>query len=144
MEMELEELLQQLDDIAPPKNRDGSKKIILAIDDEPTNLTRINDILKEYFDVRVCATGKQALFMLTQFTPDLILLDIEMPGMTGFDFMEAFHTRFPDRNIPVVFVTSHRTPDAVALASKAGAVDYIGKPFVPNTLISKVCATLRR
>ncbi|MDR1978478.1 MAG: response regulator [Synergistaceae bacterium] len=143
-EIEIDELFKRLDDIVPPKNEDGSKKIILAVDDEPTNLTRINHILKQYFDVRVCAAGRHALFMLTQFKPDLILLDIEMPGMTGFEFMEEFQARFPGWDIPVIFVTAHKTPGDIALASQAGAVGYVGKPFVPQTLLSKVCVTLRR
>ena len=140
---EMQDLFAQLDAIVPPKNKDGSKKIILAIDDEPTNLTRINHILKEYFDVRVCSAGSHGLFMLTQFKPDLILLDIEMPGMTGFDFMNQCHARFPGWDAPVIFVTSHKTPNAVALASQAGAAGYIGKPFVPQTLLSRVCKVLR-
>jgi putative two-component system response regulator len=143
VDVDIQDLLKQLDDIVPPKNKDGTKKIILAIDDEPTNLTRINHILKSYFDVRVCSSGRHALFMLTQFKPDLILLDIEMPGMTGFDFMDQWHARFPGWDAPVIFVTSHKTPNAVALASQAGAVGYIGKPFVPQTLLSKVCNALR-
>jgi PleD family two-component response regulator len=143
MDMDIQDLLKQVEDIMPPKNKDGSKKTVLAVDDEPTNLTRINHILKSYFDVRVCSSGRHALFMLTQFKPDLILLDIEMPSMTGFDFMEQCRTRFPDWEAPVIFVTSRKTPNSVALASQAGAVGYIGKPFVPQTLLSKVCDALR-
>ncbi|MDR1622490.1 MAG: response regulator [Synergistaceae bacterium] len=143
MDMDIHDLFKLLDGIVPPKNEDGSKKIILAIDDEPTNLTRINHILKPYFDVRVCSVGKQALFMLMQFKPDLILLDIEMPGMTGFDFMEQCRERFPGWDVPVIFVTSHKNQNSVALASQEGAVGYIGKPFVPQTLLSKVCTVLR-
>jgi CheY-like chemotaxis protein len=143
MYMDIDALLKEADDIAPPKNEDGSKKVILAIDDEPTNLTRIDHILRKYFDVRVCTSGSHALFMLTQFKPDLILLDIEMPSLTGFDFIEKCHERFPDLDIPVIFVTSHKTQGEVALAAQAGAVGYVGKPFVPQTLISKVLAALR-
>jgi putative two-component system response regulator len=143
MDMDVDSLLKQAGDIVPPKNEDGSQKIILAVDDEPTNLTRIDHILRKYFDVRVCTASSHALFMLTQFRPDLILLDIEMPSMTGFEFMKQYHARFPDLDIPVIFVTSHKTQGEVALAAQAGAVGYIGKPFVPHTLLTKVCSALR-
>jgi PleD family two-component response regulator len=143
VDIDVDSLLKEIDEMRPSPNEDGSKKVILAVDDEPTNLTRIDHILRKYFDVRVCTAASHALFMLTQFKPDLILLDIEMPSMTGFEFMKKCHERFPDLDIPVIFVTSHKTQDEVVLAAQAGAVGYIGKPFVPQTLLSKVCAALQ-
>jgi CheY-like chemotaxis protein len=81
--------------------------------------------------------------MLETETPDLILLDIEMPGMNGFEFMKEFKRRYPDSSIPVIFVTSHKARSAVVMAAKAGARGYVSKPFSKEVLMSKVIEALK-
>ncbi|MDR1966245.1 MAG: response regulator [Synergistaceae bacterium] len=115
-----------------------TKGVVVAIDDDATNLTKIREILGSKYDVRLCKSGKMALVVLAETKADLILLDVEMPGMTGFDLMDEMKARFPDMDIPVIFVTSHATPQFVSLAVRQGAKGYIVKPFEPGTLLTKV------
>jgi putative two-component system response regulator len=120
------------------RDKAGKKGVIVAIDDDATNLTKIGEILGATFDVRLCKSGKMALFVLAETKADLILLDVEMPGMTGFDLMDEMKARFPDMDIPVIFVTSHATPGFVSTAARQGAKGYVVKPFAPVTLLTKV------
>jgi CheY-like chemotaxis protein len=73
---------------------------------------------------------------------DLILLDIEMPGMSGFEALEHIKKLPNAEHVPVIFVTSHVSTDLIAKALKSGAKDYIMKPFEPEVLIRKVYAAL--
>jgi putative two-component system response regulator len=120
----------------------GGKKIIMAVDDSAASLLAISTILGKNFDVRLCNGSKSAFLMLERYKPDLILLDIEMPGMSGFEFIKEFKQKYPDDQIPVIFVSSHKTEDAVISAVKSGAKDYIVKPFTSDILQSKVFEVL--
>ncbi|MDR1376554.1 MAG: response regulator [Synergistaceae bacterium] len=122
---------------------DGQKKIIMVVDDSTITLLTVSNVLGKEFDVRLCNGSKSAFLMLRRYKPDLILLDIEMPEMDGFEFMEKFREKYPDDDIPVIFVTSHKSGDAVAMAVKAGAKDYVGKPFSPDILRAKVIGALK-
>jgi putative two-component system response regulator len=123
----------------------SAKKIILAVDDMPMNLTAIRTILHNDFDIRLAKSAKTALAMLNTVKADLILLDIEMPEMSGFEFLEYLRTtaEYPEyRRIPVIFVTSHATEDFIARAASSGAEDYVVKPIVPAVLLEKVNAVI--
>jgi putative two-component system response regulator len=117
---------------------DEKKKIILAVDDVQTNLQIIQSTLKETFDLRLAKSGSMGLMALDRIVPDLILLDIEMPGISGFDFMEAVRARSLLKDIPVIFITSHASKKFVMEAHEKGAKDYIVKPFDPALLRSRV------
>jgi putative two-component system response regulator len=121
---------------------EDKKKIILAVDDAQTNLQIIQGVLGGEFEVRLAKSGNMALMALDRVTPDLILLDIEMPGMSGFDIMEAISAKPHLKDIPVIFVTSHASKDMVVEAGVKGAKDYVVKPFDPEVLRSKVHKTL--
>jgi PleD family two-component response regulator len=128
------------------KNASGigqKKKIIMAVDDSTETLLLISIILRDDFDVRLCNGSNVAFSMLERYKPDLILLDVEMPEMNGFEFMEKFKKKYPYSDVPVIFVTSHRTEDAVTLAARAGAKGYVGKPFTSDILRSKVFEALK-
>jgi response regulator RpfG family c-di-GMP phosphodiesterase len=117
----------------------AERKTILAVDDMAENLTTVRTILQDYFDVRPAKTAKMALSYLDTVNVDLILLDIEMPGMTGFQFLEQSRKIHPERkNIPVIFVTSHADPDMITAAINSGAVDYIVKPIKSDILLKKI------
>lgn len=116
----------------------GKKKVILAIDDVSMNLAIIKNLLSKHFDVRVAKSGELALFILGAVKVDLILLDVEMPGMSGFEFIEIMR-QIPDvKDIPIIFVTAHATVDIISRATQAGAKDYVVKPIDQQILIKKV------
>jgi putative two-component system response regulator len=117
---------------------DGVKKIILAVDDMAVSLTTIRTILQKDYDVRLAKSPNTALDMLAQFKPALILLDIEMPEMSGFDFAAILKGKDEYKNIPIIFVTSHANPQFIDQAMAQGAEGYIVKPFIPEALIKRV------
>jgi putative two-component system response regulator len=115
------------------------KKIIMAVDDLAINLAKIKEILDDAYDVRLAKNAQMALSMLNRIDISLILLDIEMPGMTGFDFMRERAKNYRNKiDIPVIFVTGHASKEFVVRAAYAGAADYIAKPFDAETLLRKV------
>jgi putative two-component system response regulator len=121
-----------------------TKKIILAVDDMPLNLTAIRTILHNDFDIRLAKSAETALVMLNTIKVDLILADIEMPEMSGFELVDRVrnNSEHPEqKNIPVIFVTSHETPDIVEQAVSRGA-GHVVKPVVPQVLLEKVNSAL--
>jgi PleD family two-component response regulator len=118
------------------------KKVILAIDDIPVSLATIRSILKDDYDVRLSKTVKLAIQILNVVRVDLILLDIEMPNVSGFDFLRYLRSIPDKKNIPVIFVTSHKNADLINEAVKIGANGYILKPISPHVLTSKINSVL--
>jgi putative two-component system response regulator len=118
------------------------KKIILVVDDMSLNLRSMKVILEKYYDVRLAKSGELALSVLGSSRVDLILLDIEMPGMSGFETLDLMRLQPNAENVPVIFVTSHVSTELITKAMKHGAKDYIMKPFEPEILVRKVYAAL--
>ncbi|MDR3191789.1 MAG: response regulator [Treponema sp.] len=120
-------------------NEQKAKKIVLAVDDMPPNLAAIRTILCNDFDIRLAKSPLAALGMLNTVRVDLILLDVEMPEMSGFEFLE----KLPGNagRPPVIFITSHETPDLIARILSSGAA-YMVKPIVPQVLLDKVNSAL--
>jgi CheY-like chemotaxis protein len=117
-----------------PKER---TKTILVVDDMTLNLRTAKLMLEEFFIVHLAKSGQIAMNVLAEIEIDLILLDIEMPGMSGFDFMELLK-KSNSRYVPVIFVTSHTSADLISRALKAGARDYVAKPYEKNILLKKI------
>ncbi len=113
---------------------------ILAVDDTPENLRVVSAVLKDEFKVRVATHGAQALQMLT--TPghatDLILLDINMPDMDGYEVCRRLKDNPATASIPVIFLTARAEADNEAKGFELGAADYITKPISPPTLLARV------
>jgi CheY-like chemotaxis protein len=106
------------------------------------NLRTIKVNLDKFFDVRLARSGELALSVLKSTRVDLILLDIEMPEMSGFELLE-FIKKLPElKDIPVIFVTAHVSTELITRALKSGAKDYVMKPFEPEVLLRKVFAAL--
>jgi putative two-component system response regulator len=119
------------------------RKVILAIDDMSMNLRTIKVLLEKQFDIRLAKSGKMALTIVDCERVALILLDIEMPGMSGFEFLEKLKEYPNAQDVPIIFISSHATPKLIKYASKYGGVrDYIIKPITPEILRKKVCAAL--
>ncbi|MDR0998418.1 MAG: response regulator [Treponema sp.] len=120
----------------------ADKMIILAVDDMSMNLRTIRVILEEKYDIRLAKSGELALGILKNTPVKLVLLDIEMPGMSGFDVMAEMRKLPRCGDIPVIFITSHATPELIVSAYDHGAGDYIIKPISPPVLEKKVEALL--
>jgi putative two-component system response regulator len=122
---------------------DLKRAVILAIDDMAINLRTMKMVLEKDYDLRLAKSGELALSILESESVDLILLDIEMPEMTGFDFMQKLKNNSTiTQRPPVIFVTAHATPEFIARAKIAGAVGYILKPFDPDVLRKKIINAL--
>lgn len=118
---------------------------ILVVDDQPANLRVVSALLsRNGFSVRTAEGGEQALEMLTapgaEPIPDLMLLDMLMPGMDGFALMAQIKQRPELLRLPVVFLTVAQDRDLLLRAFDAGAVDYVTKPFMPEELLARVNA----
>lgn len=105
------------------------KPMILCVDDEPTNLRFLMEILKEDYQVYLAPTGERALTFLQKRRPDLILLDVEMPGMNGYEVIREIKKNPAWKDIPIIFLTGLEGRDKEQYAFDLGAVDYILKPI---------------
>lgn len=112
------------------------QKRILVVDDDAMNLVRTKLILKEQYEVILAESGKEALDLLKNEKIDLILLDIDMPGMNGIETFERINNF--SIKVPVIFLTASGYEDDVMSAIRLGAVNYLKKPFRPNELLRRV------
>jgi len=119
------------------------KKNILAVDDNLTTLKEFNTILKDSFDVHLAKDANQAQTILYTTQIDLILLDLEMPGMSGLEFLDAIHNNTSFYYIPIIVVSAHGTGDIIVTAKKKGVSDFVVKPCNPKTLIEKIYTVLK-
>lgn len=121
------------------------KKHILLIDDEPAWLTSVGQILtREGYTVKAVATALEALDVLRKFRPDLIVSDLRMPDMNGFDFLEKIKTLPQVSATPVVFLSAIDDFHAKKVAKELGAAGCITKPFEQGDLLSSLKQYLPR
>ncbi len=112
---------------------------IMVIDDNVTNLNIARMALEEHYDVQLIPSGEKALKLFERVIPDLILLDVDMPGMNGFDVIKKIKkSTSPVRNVPVIFVTAKDDSSSEFDGLNLGAVDYITKPFSFPLLLKRV------
>ena len=112
---------------------------ILVVDDTPHNVTLLEDLLTARgYRVATAANGTEALAALTREAPDLILLDVMMPGLDGFNVSERLQADGAARDIPVIFLTALDGDGDKVRAFAAGGVDYVTKPFRPEELLARV------
>jgi len=116
---------------------------LLLVDDDPAMIRIIGEMLAEFPDQRFATTGESALALARDSTPDLILLDANLPNMTGFDVCEILKSDAKLSRVPVIFVTSHDAPALELDAFRMGAADYVIKPLVAPRLQARVRAQLR-
>jgi DNA-binding response OmpR family regulator len=117
-------------------------KTILVVDDKLNIRTMVKDYLtEENFRVFTAENGQQALYCARQEKPDLILLDIMMPKMDGFEFMRAFAK---EQSTPIILLTARMEETDKVLGLELGADDYITKPFGMRELVARIRAVLRR
>jgi CheY-like chemotaxis protein len=117
----------------------GNPPTILVVDDTPDNLKIINGLLKDQYRIRIATGGEKALAIVASDTPpDLILLDIMMPGMDGYQVCQRLKGDPATADIPVIFLTSRTDAEDETEGFRYGAVDYIHKPFDPTILSARV------
>jgi two-component system alkaline phosphatase synthesis response regulator PhoP len=122
-----------------------SNNRILLVDDENDILEFLSYNLKnEGFQVLTCNDGKTALSLLDDFMPNLIVLDVMMPGMDGIETCEQIRLNPKYNNIIITFLTARSEDYSQVAGLEAGADDYINKPIKPKVLVSRVKALLRR
>jgi putative two-component system response regulator len=123
---------------------DEFRPIILVVDDTPDNLKIMGGLLRDDYRVKIANGGEKALAIAgASPTPDLILLDIMMPDMDGYEVCRRLKANAATREIPVIFLTAKAEIADEELGLRMGAVDYITKPISPPIVLARVAAQLR-
>ncbi|MDR0710248.1 MAG: response regulator, partial [Spirochaetaceae bacterium] len=117
---------------------DSTRKTIMLVDDDQVHLNAGKNILKEIYNVFPVPSGKKLLEILEKVSPDLILLDIEMPEMDGYEVIKKLKTDPKTSSIPVIFLSAHIDPSHELEGLSLGAVDYVFKPFSPILLMRRI------
>ena len=118
------------------------KRTVLVVDDNKTNLAAIKNILEERYNVLLAISGQIALKFVEKKKPDIVLLDIMMPGMDGWEtYREIKKKDFYDE-ISTIFLTADQNPETEAKCLKMGAADFITKPIVPEVVLRRIEKTL--
>ncbi len=115
------------------------KSLILIVDDIPKNLQVLGSVLRvEGYEIAIAMNGKQALKIVEDILPDLILLDVMMPELDGYETCEILKKSRRTKDIPVIFLTAKTETEDIARGFELGAVDYINKPFKSVELLARV------
>src|ERR687894_2357665 len=118
------------------------KPRVLVVDDDPALAEMLTIVLRgEGFDTAVVGDGTRALPVVRELRPDLVLLDLMLPGMNGIDVCKAIRA---ESGLPIVMLTAKSDTIDVVLGLESGADDYVVKPFKPKELVARVRARLRR
>jgi len=116
-----------------------AKKTVLLVDDSPDNLVLMNDLLKDLYKVKVANSGEKALRIATTGQPpDVVLLDVMMPEMDGYEVCRRLKANPATRNVPIIFLTAKSEVEDEKLGLDLGAVDYITKPISPPITLARV------
>jgi len=122
-----------------PRDLTVDRPTILIVDDTPQNLSLLGELLQPHFRVRVANSGERALRAVgTNPRPDLILLDVMMPGMDGYDVLRRLRDDPATAAIPVIFITALDGSENEEFGLSLGAVDYISKPIIPPIVLARV------
>lgn len=118
---------------------DNKRKVVIGVDDVPENLTFLKMVLLVGgYTFIGCASGAECLTLVRRVMPKLILLDIQMPDMDGFDACRKLRTMPELNSVPIAFLTACKTPEDVRAGIAAGGNDFIVKPFTREHLLERV------
>jgi signal transduction histidine kinase len=128
-----------MDNPLPTTSIDLKGKRILVVDDDRMNVKIIGGILRhEGYDLAEAGSGEQALEVYSSFHPNLVLLDVMMPGIDGFTTCRTLKKTYGDACAPVIFVTAKSEAEDVVMGFDAGGVDYLTKPFRPKEVVARI------
>jgi len=116
----------------------GEQKKIIAVDDIPENLAAIRNTLKDLYEVYPCPSASKMFELLENVKPDLIMLDVAMPDMDGYEAIQKLKIDDRYKEIPVIFLSAKDDEKSEMEGLKLGAVDYIHKPFVTPLLLQRI------
>jgi len=119
------------------------KATVLVVDDTPDNLHLMSGLLKDAYRVKIANNGEKALEIATDHSPDLILLDVMMPGMDGLEVCRRLKSNPQTKHIPVIFLTAQSEEGAEEFGLDLGAVDYITKPFSIPIAMARIRSHIR-
>jgi len=114
------------------------KKLIILVDDNPANLRIGKNVLGGKYTIATAPSAEKLLFLLRTTEPDLILLDVDMPDIDGYQTISILKTRPQTRHIPVIFLTSRSGEADKSIGFNLGAADYLNKPYEPEYLIDRI------
>ena len=114
------------------------KKVVLAIDDNPTQLQEYKAVLVPTYDLRVVKAASEAISFLNKYKSDVILLDIEMPNVSGFEFLADIRKIPSYLEVPIIIVSGNSGQDFFAQAKNSSAADVLIKPVKPEMLIAAI------
>src|ERR1700733_873207 len=127
-----------------PQFQGYPRRTVLIIDDDPAFTLLASETLEQAgFDARVACNGEQAVACFETDHPDLVLLDVELPGSNGFDLCATLRLMSPGIDVPIVMVTGHDDTESIAQAYQVGATDFITKPVLWGTLPHRIGFILR-
>ena len=129
---------QDQDALTTLMNVPATRARLLVVDDQPINIQVMNQIFAEQYQVFMATSGQQALDFCHRTPPDLVLLDIVMPGMDGYEVCTALKAAPDTCDIPVIFVTAHTDATQETRGLEVGAVDFISKPVNPAVVRARV------
>jgi response regulator RpfG family c-di-GMP phosphodiesterase len=112
----------------PVKEVLARKCRILVVDDEPVNLLVLERVLNSTYDVCLAGSGYEAIRKVKEIAPDLIILDVMMPDLSGFDVCRIIKAEGTFADVPVLFLTAMDTPEGESMGLELGAIDYLSKP----------------
>jgi diguanylate cyclase (GGDEF)-like protein len=122
--------------LLPPEPQQRAR--LLIVDDQPANVQALHQVFASDHQVFMATSGPQALSVCAAKAPDLVLLDVVMPGMNGYEVCRRLKADPATRDIPVIFVTAHNDEAAETQGLDAGAVDFISKPINPKIVRARV------
>ena len=117
---------------------DNTKNSVLVVDDENSNIMALTDILSSKYVVYAAKNGENALKAAEKYLPDIILLDVLMPEMDGYEALKLLKSKVKTAHIPVIFLTAKSDSDSELEGLSLGAIDYISKPFSPPLLLKRI------
>ena len=117
---------------------EGTRKKIVIVDDNASNLATIRELLKPYYEVYPAPSAIKLFTVIGNMVPDLVLLDIDMPGMSGYEVMQVMNENPRFKDIPIVLVTGKDDLESEIEGFNLGALDYITKPFSGVLLLRRI------